>query len=45
MAVCELQNAEKTTDAWELGVMIEASSGVYNGNVGEPVLVVETEGN
>ena len=42
--VCNLANTEKTTDAWELGVLIEAESGVHNGYVGEPVLVVETEG-
>lgn len=42
--VCNLANTEKTTDAWELGILIEAESGVHNGYVGEPVLVVETEG-
>lgn len=42
--VCELQNAEKETTDWELAVKIDARSGVYSGNIGEPVLVVETEG-
>jgi len=40
--VAELPNKNKETDSWQLAVKIEARSGVYNGNVGEPVLIVET---
>lgn len=43
--VATLANMQKETANWELAVKIEARSGVHNGNVGEPVLIVETEAN
>ena len=42
--VCDVANTSKETTDYELGVKINAKSGVVSGNVGEPVLVVETEG-
>ena len=43
-SVCNLTNTAKETTNYELGVKIEAHVGTVSGNVGEPVLVVETEG-
>lgn len=42
--VCDLTNTAKETTNYELGVEIDAHAGSTSGNVGEPVLVVETEG-
>ena len=42
--VCDLANTSKETTDYELGVKINAKASVYNGRVGEPVLIVEKEG-
>lgn len=42
--VCDLANTSKETTDYELGVKIHAKASVYNGRVGEPVLIVEKEG-
>ena len=42
--VCDLANTSKETTDYELGVKIHAKASVYNGHVGEPVLIVEKEG-
>lgn len=42
--VCDLANTSKETADYELGVKINAKASVYNGRVGEPVLIVEKEG-
>lgn len=38
--VAKMANSEKTTDKWELGVKINASTSSFDGYVGQPALIV-----
>ena len=42
--VCDLNNESKETTNFELAVKINAQASTHDGNVGEPILIVETEG-